>query len=92
MRGPVLFFSLILIACTGPSVEEGDACDRHVVPYPDLIGQQERTSLNGGYLDAMAHYTAADYATARDGLINYLSRKGADKSAYMYLACCYLEL
>jgi hypothetical protein len=92
MRGSILVFPLILIACSGPSVKEGDACDRYVVPYPDLIGQQERTSLNGVYLDAMADYAAADYAAARDGLINYLSGKGADKSAYMYLACCYLEL
>jgi hypothetical protein len=92
MRWTTILLPISLLACSGPITEKGSACDRFVDPFPDLIGQRERTGSNGDYLDAMARYAAADYAGARDGLLNYISRNGADKSAYMYLACCYLEL
>ena len=56
-------------------------------PRPTEISAEAR-----GDLEAMALYGKADYAGARDGLVQYLSRKGGEKSAYMYLASCYLAL
>ncbi|MEZ4740128.1 MAG: hypothetical protein R2818_12440 [Flavobacteriales bacterium] len=92
MRWTSLLFPLLFVACAGPSGSDADACSRYFVPYEDHVSQRERNTLNNDYMDAMALYRKADYAGARDGLVQYLSRKGGEKSAYMYLACCYLAL
>lgn len=65
-------------------------CERSFEPYEDLISGQSRTSANAEYVDAMALYSKKEFAAAIEGLEGYLQRRGAAKSAHLYLACCYL--
>ncbi|MCB0815225.1 MAG: hypothetical protein KDB87_18925, partial [Flavobacteriales bacterium] len=53
---------LLLGACSG--APEGDLCERHFEPYPDLIGQRVRTEQNAALLDAMEPYAEGDFAEA----------------------------
>ena len=69
-----------------------DLCLRTFEPYQDLISGRVRNEENARYVDAMVHYSAKEYAAAAEGLTRYLERKGAAKSAYLYLACCDLAL
>lgn len=88
-----LFIALVpaLLGCGGPQAEI-TLCQQTFAPYPDLITGRARTSANGLYLDAMAHYATGNYAEAREGLQTFLNSQIEDRTAYIYLACSYLAM
>lgn len=81
---------LLLSGCGGPDQE--DLCEAVFQPYPDMISERARTTLNGTYLDGMALYAAGDYAGARDSIERFLRIQRADLTGYVYLASAYLAL
>lgn len=87
-----LLLALSSFTACGPGNSKTNACQRHFKPYQDLISGQARNPRNGPYLDAMAHYSAGDFASAATGLETYLQQRSAARSANIYLACSYLAL
>ena len=75
---------LLLGACSG--APEGDLCQRHFEPYPDLIGQRVRTEKNAALLDAMAPYAEGDLAAAAEALEPYVDKHPREVEARFYLA------
>ncbi|MCB9181464.1 MAG: hypothetical protein H6596_06870 [Flavobacteriales bacterium] len=75
---------LLLGACT--SAPEGDLCERHFEPYPDLIGQRVRTEQNAELLDAMEPYAEGDFAEAAKALQPYVDRHPREVEARFHLA------
>ena len=90
-RSISLLITLLVLACNSAE-KNGTLCERSFEPYADLITGQLRTAKNAAYLDAMASYTAKDYAGAAEGLKRYLAQRGAAKSAHLYLANCYIAM
>ncbi len=85
-----LFVLFVLLSACGSEHAGGDLCTRTFQPYPDLVSDRMRSTANGSFLDAMSLYVKQDYAGAATGLEKYLHDREADKSARLYLACCYL--
>lgn len=88
MRTLFLVFVLILSVACGKN--DDTLCKRYYVPYPDLVGQRQRTTQNAAFLDAMAAYSRADFATAAEGLKTYVDKNVNDVTARMYLASALL--
>ena len=91
MRGTAFMVLLLLSACAG-GTHNGDLCGRTFKPYPDHVSDRLRTKDNAVYMDAMALYVNGDFSGAAAGLETYLQRRDAERSARLYLACCYLAL
>ncbi|MBK8500395.1 MAG: hypothetical protein IPL52_16640 [Flavobacteriales bacterium] len=87
-----LIFAFASFTACESANSDASTCQRHFVPYQDLISGQARNARNGAYLDAMAHYSAGEFAAAATGLESYLEQRGAARSANIYLACSYLAL
>lgn len=80
----------VLLAGCGNTNE--DLCAKTFVPYPDMISQRARTSLNATYIDGMVEYSKGNYAGARDSIEKFIRFHRQDLTGYMYLACSYLAL
>ncbi len=78
---------LLSMAC---GKNDDTLCKRYYVPYPDLVGQRQRTAQNAAFLDAMAFYDRGEYAAAAQGLKTYVDKNEKDVTARMYLASALL--
>ena len=87
MRFAIPILLLILAAC---QPKGGTLCERFYQPYPDFIGQRERTTSNAALLDAMKAYDDHDYAKAAEGLRAVIDKQDDDPAARMYLASALL--
>ncbi len=83
----VLLLLVLGVSCT---TNDDTLCKRYYVPYPDLVGQRQRTTQNASFLDAMSAYSRGEYAVAAEGLKTYVDKNEKDVTARMYLASALL--
>lgn len=83
-----LAIALTVISCT--SNDPTSLCDRFFTPYPDMVGQRPRTSVNGDFLDAMALYSDEKYNDAIPALQRVVDRDDQNFAARLYLASALL--
>ncbi len=86
MRKAIPALLLVLLSGTGCREHVVDPCTDLFAPYPDLVSERFRTNGNSAFLDAMAHYSAGEYARAAEGLLPVVQREPLNGLARLYLA------
>ncbi len=88
----LLLGSLLLIVLASCGKDDRGLCEKYFEPYPDLISGRDMPAEHADYTKAMDLYRNADLEGAAQILVEYISLRGYQRSAHLYLANCYLKM
>lgn len=89
---PHLLPLLFVVALTSCQSDPATLCTKYFEPYPDMVSSRYRNNVNARYIDAMIAYRSGDYATAAEGLEDFLRVPNNDMAVRLYLCNAYLAL
>jgi predicted Zn-dependent protease len=82
------FILVLLIAGCGSS--STTLCKQFYKPYPNIVGERQRTKDNAPFVDAMGAYDRGDFQAASEQLGKVIERTPNNYAARMYLASALL--
>lgn len=81
---------ILLFLVSGCGTVDTTLCKQFYKPYPDFVGQRQRTRQNAPFIDAMALYNQGDLARASVELRKVIDQEPQNYAARMYLVSALL--